>query len=392
MRIEDVDYFYLSMPEIRDIGDGSQDVLLVRVQADGLTAWGECEASPLVSIANWITPKSHSACKGIRELTSGQIIDSPADIGRLREHVRAGGLDIAQTDHTMSGLEMALWDLLGQRSGEPVYRLLGYDRSFPKTPYASRLFGETPEETLEKAREAREQGYRAVKFGWGNYGRISVAHDADQVTAARQGIGADGFLMIDAGTVWRDDVQAAMLRLPALSENRVYWFEEPFIGDALAAYRELAEAAEDVPIAGGEGAFNFHMARHLIDYGKIRFVQIDTGRIGGIGPAHEVARYARSSGTTFVNHTFTTHLALSASLAPLVGIEEWPICEYPVEASRLATELFHEELRPDDDGLLRVPETPGLGVVPNPETIREYLVDVEIKVAGEVLYSTPRID
>lgn len=56
MKIEDVDYLYLSMPEVRDIGDGSQDTLLVRVRADGLTGWGECEASPVVSIANWATP------------------------------------------------------------------------------------------------------------------------------------------------------------------------------------------------------------------------------------------------------------------------------------------------------------------------------------------------
>lgn len=56
VKIEDVDYLYLSMPEVRDIGDGSQDTLLVRVRADGLTGWGECEASPVVSIANWATP------------------------------------------------------------------------------------------------------------------------------------------------------------------------------------------------------------------------------------------------------------------------------------------------------------------------------------------------
>lgn len=391
MKIQHVDFFYLAMPEIRDIGDGSQDTLLVRVRADGLTGWGECEASPLVSIANWVTPKSHSACKSVRELVLGQTVDSPEDIAALSERVRAGGLDIAQTDHTFSGLEIALWDLLGKREKLPVYRLLGYDRAEPKTPYASQLFGDTPEETLQKARTSREQGYRAVKFGWGNYGRLSVEHDRDQVAAAREGLGDDGILMIDAGTVWVDDVAQAKARLPALRDNNVYWFEEPFIGDALSAYRELAEAADGVPIAGGEGAFNVHMARHLIDYGRISFVQIDTGRIGGIGPSKAVADYAVETGARFVNHTFTTHLALSASLAPFAGMPQWSICEFPVEATPLAVDLYHNELARGDDGLVRLPETPGLGVEPNLDTIREYLVDVEIKVARETLYSTPEV-
>ncbi len=391
MRIEDVDFFYLAMPEIQDIGDGSQDTLLVRVRADGFTGWGECEASPLVSIANWVTPMSHSACKSVRDVVTGQSVDSAADIIRLGESVRASGLDIAQTDHTFSGLEIALWDLLGKREGVPTYRLLGHHVSHPRLPYASQLFGETPEETEAKARISREQGYRAVKFGWGNFGRLSPEHDRDQVNAARKGLGADGILMIDAGTVWGDDVSQAKARLPALADNDVYWLEEPFVGDALSAYRELREASDTVRIAGGEGTFNFHMARQLIDYGKIDFVQIDTGRIGGIGPSKAVADYAAEVGVTFVNHTFTTHLALSASLAPYAGVAEWEICEYPVEASPLAVELYHAELARDVEGLVRLRESPGLGVEPNLETIRRYLVPAEIKVGGQTLYATPEI-
>jgi L-alanine-DL-glutamate epimerase-like enolase superfamily enzyme len=195
--------------------------------------------------------------------------------------------------------------------------------------------------------------------------------------------------MIDAGTVWVDDVEQAKARLPALTDNNVYWLEEPFVGDAVSAYRELAEVSDGVRIAGGEGAFNTYMARNLIEYGKIDFAQIDTGRIGGIGPSKAVAQYAAEVGIEFVNHTFTTHLALSASLAPFVGIEKWNICEYPVEATPLATELYNDELARGDDGLVRVPESPGLGVEPNVEAIRKYLVDVEIKVAGRTIYSTP---
>src|SRR4051812_23351025 len=169
-KIEAVDFFYLSMPEVLDIGDGSQDALLVRVQAGGEEGWGECEAAPLVSIASSIAPMSHSACKPVSASVAGQQLNDVADIYRIGDLVRAHSMDMLQADHTLSGIDMALWDLLGKRLGAPVYQLLGYPRAYPKTPYASMLFGNTPQETLEKGKSARRKGYRAAKFGWGPIG------------------------------------------------------------------------------------------------------------------------------------------------------------------------------------------------------------------------------
>jgi L-alanine-DL-glutamate epimerase-like enolase superfamily enzyme len=385
MKIESVDLFYLAMPEIRDVGDGSQDALLMRVRSGDIVGWGESEASPLVSIANWVCPMSHSACKPVRDTVLGARIDSPEDIIQLGHAVRANGLDIAQTAHTWSGIEIALWDLLGKHREVPVYKLLGYDRAYPKTPYASQLFGDTPEETFEKAVATRQTGFRAVKFGWGVYGRTTADVDRDHVAAAREGMGVDGILMIDAGTVWCDDVKAASLRAAALEENNVYWFEEPFIGEALHAYRELADLHPKLKLAGGEGASSFHAARHLIDFGAIRFVQIDTGRIGGIGPAKAVSDYALGHNVTYVNHTFTTHLALSASLAPYVGIEAAEICEYPVEPSDLAKRLTSNRLEPID-GLIHASDRPGLGMDVDTSTVQKYAVDVRIQVGDKRLF------
>lgn len=391
MKIDSVDLFYLAMPEIRDIGDGSQDALLVRLEAGGVVGWGECEASPLVSIANWVCPMSHSACKPVRESVLGQRLDDPADIERIGHEVRAAGLDITQTDHTFSGVDIAMWDLLGKTLDEPVYRLLGYRRAYPKTPYASQLFGETPSQTLAKARASRQQGYRAVKFGWGPFGRESVALDRDHIAAAREGLGSECTLMIDAGTVWGDDVAAAQGRIPALQEAGVLWLEEPFVGGALGAYRDLASESGSVRLAGGEGAHNFYMAQQLIDHGGLGYIQVDTGRIGGITPAKRVADYAVERAVTFVNHTFTTHLALSASLQPFAGIESATLCEHPIEASSLATELTTTTLPLTTAGEVLPPDKPGLGVEPDPRTIHRYLVDVEITINGKIRYCSPRV-
>lgn len=392
MKIEAVDFFYLSMPQVLDIGDGSQDALLVRLQAGEYVGWGECEASPLTSIASLVCPMSHSACKPVLASVLGQRLDSVEDIARIGHLVRENSLDLLQTDHTLSGIDIAMWDLLGRRLGQPVYKLLGYSRAYPKTPYASQLIGDTPQETLERAREVRRRGYRAAKFGWGPFGRGTVQEDTDQLLAAREGLGQDGILLIDAGTIWHDDVDRASLRLKALQQCRVTWLEEPFISGAVDAYRQLASSSGNIKLAGGEGCHNYYMAKQMIDHAKIGFVQIDTGRVGGITVARRIAGYADARNVTYVNHTFTSHLALSASLQPYAGLPEHVICEYPIEPKSLAVELTQEHLQADSLGQIRLPEVPGLGLAPDLETIRKYLVDVEIRVNGKVLYQTPQLE
>jgi len=391
MKIESVDFFYLAMPEVRNIGDGSQDALLVRVSAGGLVGWGECEAAPLVSIASWNCPMSHSACRPVSDSVLGQTIDGPDDICRINALVRANSFDLLQADHTLSGIDTALWDLLGKSLGAPVYRLLGYRRAYPKTAYASVLFGDTPQETLAKAQSARAAGFRAVKFGWGPFGRGSVDDDAQQLRAAREGLGDGVLLLVDAGTVWDDDVAVAGRRLPILQQCRATWLEEPFVSGALEAYRQLAAQSGEVRLAGGEGCHNFHQAKNMIDYAGLGYVQIDAGRIGGITVAKQVADYARAKGVRFVNHTFTTHLALSASIQPYAGIESDELCEYPIEPSPLARDLCGAALQPDAEGRIHLSDAPGLGIEPNKEAIRKYLVNAEIRIAGRTIYRTPRI-
>src|SRR5680860_1196970 len=109
-KIEAVDFYYCSMPEVLDIGDGSQDLLLVRVQAGSHVGWGECEASPLVSIASLVAPMSHSACKPVIDSVLGQTLDSVADISRIGNLVRANSYDLLQSAHTLSGIDIAMWD------------------------------------------------------------------------------------------------------------------------------------------------------------------------------------------------------------------------------------------------------------------------------------------
>jgi L-alanine-DL-glutamate epimerase-like enolase superfamily enzyme len=391
MTIEAIDFFYLSMPTVTDAGDGSQDALLVRVVAGGITGWGECEASPLTSIAAYVCPMSHGACKPLRDVVLGKPLAVPEDIWALAAAVELECMDLLQAAHTWSGIEMALWDILGRKRGQPAYALLGYKRAYPKLPYASQLFGATPQETLEGCRSAREKNFRAVKCGWGPFGRGSLKDDRDHLQAAREGVGPDCRLLIDAGQIFREDVDAAAARIPMLEEVNAGWLEEPFLGGAYDAYAGLAARSGKIRLAGGEASHNFHMARQLIDYGVVSFIQIDCGRIGGLGPAKRVADYASARGVTYVNHTFTSHLALCASIQPYAGLEKDVICEYPFASKAVAYEMTETHLLPNANGDIMVPDAPGLGITMSEKGIARYLVDVVIAAKGKELYRTPRL-
>jgi L-alanine-DL-glutamate epimerase-like enolase superfamily enzyme len=305
--------------------------------------------------------------------------------------VQENSFDLLQANHTLSGIDIALWDLLGKRRGEPVYSLLGHSKAYPKLPYASQLFGDTPEETFTKAVASRKLGFRAVKFGWGPIGKGTALEDEAHFRAAREGLGEDGYLMVDIGTGFEENVSAAGQRLQALKEVNAYWLEEPFVNMALEAYAQLAGMEQEVPLAAGEGCNNYMQAAAMINYARLRYIQVDAGRIGGITVANRVAALAAEKGLTYVNHTFTSHLALSASLQPYAGHKHDFICEYPAEPKQLALDITKDRIEMDSNGQINIPEKPGLGVTVNQEAFKKYLVDLEIKVDGKRIYQTPYI-
>jgi L-alanine-DL-glutamate epimerase-like enolase superfamily enzyme len=390
-KIEAVDLFYVSMPVVEDISDGSQDALLIRIAAGGKVGWGECEASPLTSIASWIAPMSHGFCHPILTSVMGQVIETPADIQRISDTVKRRSLDILQTDHTLSGIDEALWDLLGKHRDAPVWKLLGYKKSYAKTPYASQLFGLTPQETYQKGKQVAADGYRASKFGWQAFGLGTVKQDSDHLMAAREGLGKDGILLVDAGCVFGDNAEKAAKRLTALKAAKTTWYEEPLDRHAFAEYKALSKMTPKVKLAGGEGAFTYQMAKQMIDFAGVSFIQIDAGRIGGITPAKAVADYAKAKGVTFVNHTFTSHLQLAASLQPYAGLKEHEISEYPVELKSVSKAITKNRIERDKNGQIWAPDAPGLGIEVDVEALKPYLVDVDIKVGGKTLYKTPAL-
>ena len=152
--------------------------------------------------------------------------------------------------------------------------------------------------------------------------------------------------------------------------------------------KSQAGVTTTVKTAGGEAAHNRHMAEHLIEFGHVGYIQIDCGRIGGLWPAKQVADYAARRGVTYINHTFTSNLALSASLQPFAGLANHRVCEYPTTLKQVAVVMTRNHIVPDANGEISVPDAPGLGIDIDQTALKQYLVDVEIKVGGKTLFAT----
>src|SRR5436309_3858227 len=223
----------------RDISDGTQDALVVRVATDsGITGIGEVDSSPEVVKAAIEAPKSHLTSCGLRQLLLGE---DPLDIGRLWEKMYRGSLYFGRRGvgvHAMSGIDIALWDIAGKALGKPVWQLLGGAYRNRVRAYASTLMPDTPAEAGREAEKWAAQGFTAVKLGWGGFGK-SLATDVALVGAARAAAGDDVELLFDIGLVW--DAATAVHQVRRMERFHPYWIEEPLPPDDLAGYRRLAD-------------------------------------------------------------------------------------------------------------------------------------------------------
>jgi L-rhamnonate dehydratase len=372
MKITEVEGIYLKLPEIEERCDGTQDTLVVRVRTDsGHVGLGEVDSCPLVCKAVIEAPTSHSICHGLRDLLVGEEFH-PLEIERLWETMYQGALYYGRRGpvlHAMSGIDIALWDIAGQVLGQPIHVLLGASYHRRVRAYASSLWGPTPEATRDLAIRFRDEGFTAAKFGWAPMGP-DEALDVALVKAARQGLGAEADLMVDAGCVW--DAKTAIRRARRFAGENVFWLEEPLPPDDLDGYARLS-AAVDVRIAAGEEESGRHAYRDLMDRGRIDVVQVDVTRCGGLTEARRIAQMAADRNLPVVNHSFKTGINLAASLHWLASLPNAFILEYSVAPSPLRESLTRETFAVED-GHVAVPQAPGLGVTLDEAIVSRYRV------------------
>ncbi|HEY7167809.1 MAG TPA: mandelate racemase/muconate lactonizing enzyme family protein [Candidatus Binatia bacterium] len=337
----------------------SRSTTLVRIETDnGITGWGSCSGNG--ELIEFIFE---------RVLRPFLIGADPADIDEIwdKVYVRGGHKEFGTRGIgvvALSGMDVALWDILGKARGVPLYELLG-GKAREKVPvYATALYPEAPAEVVKKARAFSEQGFKGVK--------IKVGFDLDQdiriVRAVRDALGNDFVVMTDANQGYT--VEVALKAAQAFSECGVFWLEEPLFVEDVRDHALLRQKGR-VPIAVGENLHTWHAFDDFISRGAVDFLQPDIARVGGVTEVLKVAKLAAEHNLAVSFHTWGDAIALAASIHLSVALKECTMMELDYTYNPLRSELLHETLEPEN-GFLIPPEKPGLGVTPDEAALRKF--------------------
>jgi L-alanine-DL-glutamate epimerase-like enolase superfamily enzyme len=225
----------------------------------------------------------------------------------------------------------------------------------------------------EHLRAVKAQGFTAFKIGWGPFGRTSPALDEAIVKSARDAIGGDTLLMVDAGAsdaFWPGDYKWAVRTAEMLAGYDVHWFEEPLVPDAMNDYVQLRHRSP-VRIAGGEVLTRRQSFEPWLESGAFDIVQPDVTKVGGISEERRIAWMAQEHGIRFIPHGWNTAIGLAADLQLASACRDTDLVEY-LTGSPFIDAIAVGGWHLDEDGMLPIPDTPGLGVRLDPDEVARY--------------------
>ena len=375
MKITDVEAIVLRQAVVDDgIADGSQDDLVIRIHTDeGITGIGEVDSSPELVRALVQAPSSHAVATSLRDALLGE---DPLDVERLWHKMYRGLIYFGRRGiaiHAISGLDIALWDIKGKALGKPVFELLGMPHRDRVRAYASRLMPDTAAEVTDAVAELRDQGFSAVKLGWGPLGK-DPRQDVVLAAAAKAAAGDEVEIMIDAGLGYVADAKTAIGVAREYEQLGIYWLEEPFEPDEYEAYAELADTV-DLRVTAGEQDVTWWGFRELIDRAHVDVVQPDVTRCGGITETIRIAELARSRGIETVPHAWKSGIIKAASLHCNAVMPDGVWQEYCVADTPINTSLTVQRLPLEADGCVAVPTAPGLGVDLDEDVLESLRID-----------------
>lgn len=347
---------------------GSFDSVLVRIETEcGLVGYGEAKEE-VGSEGN-----SHALVALINRKFAPLLVgEDPRDVNRHWERMYNGPRDHYALDRghvfpilgrrgvtvsAISGIDIALWDLLGRHLGVPVWRLLGGCKSRTMPAYASGGWADAEGIGEQLLGYVKRGGFRAVKM------RVGVidgdpANSARRVHAAREALGPDVGLACDAHGTWTVSEAKAFCRL--VEDANLMWFEEPVSADDKRGMAEV-RASTSVPIAAGESEFNRFDFRDLAELRAADIFQPDLAICGGISEAMRIGAIASAWNLRLAPHLWTGALAFAAGVHVAAASPAGWILEYSLGANPLLHELAHEKFTVVD-GQLEIPDRPGLGV------------------------------
>jgi D-galactarolactone cycloisomerase len=254
----------------------------------------------------------------------------------------------------LSGIDIALWDILGKARGVPLYQLLG-GKCRDKVPvYATALYPEEPAKVAARARAFADQGFHGVKIKVG----FDLDEDVRTVRAVRRELGEDFVVMTDANQGYSLD--AAVQAAAGFADAGAFWLEEPLFVEDVEGHAALRERCA-VPIAVGENLHTCAAFRDFVVSGAVDFLQPDVARVGGLTEIRKISALAAQHRMPVSFHTWGDAVALAASVHLSAAMQDCIVMELDYTYNPLREELLREPLRLVR-GFLSPPEKPGLGV------------------------------
>lgn len=348
-------------PQGHAAGENLHTLIEVSTQ-DGRMGVGSCFTS--AALVN-------GAVELLWPLLEGEAIEPERVSEKLRQSSFWQGRGGA-VEHAISGIDIALWDLFGKICDQPISRLLGGNYRSRVRPYASILFDE-PDRLRDHLRSVVERGFQAIKMGWRPFGRRSRAFDELLVRTARETVGPDIDLMVDAGgseQFWPHRLSWARETAKMLANYNIVWFEEPLAPDDIEGYIELTRISP-VPIAAGEvltrrQSFFPWLARRAVD-----FIQPDSTKNGGLSESRRIASTAQDYHIHFVSHGWNTAIGVAADLQLAAALPTAHYVEYLTPCAYI-DDVTVEPFVLDGEGYLQIPDRPGLGVTLDPDKIARF--------------------
>ncbi len=353
--------------------DGSYDncVIIVRTDED-VVGIAEVDSVPSVIRAIVEAPRSHSHAMGLKEVLVGQ---DPSDVEGLWDRMydltsyygRRGVLI-----HALSAVDIALWDIRGKVAGKPVADLLGAARQRDRVLAYGTVYplGETPDEVRRSIDRGLKLGLKAIKIVADPHWRDDLTKAEGLIRAAREHVGPDIRLMVDAATAWSKADEGLPL-MPLFRDHGFEWVEAPLPVDDLAGHARFQGFG--VPIGGGDlGLTTRFEYQQLFDIGKVDIAQPDVTMAGGLTELMRIAAMARGRGKRVVPHGYKSNITIAANLAFLGQHWAEEPAEYSTSQSPLRWHLTRETFPIGGDGRIEVPDRPGLGVSLDLKTIEKY--------------------
>ena len=389
MKITNIQAVCLKYPYERPIADGctvcgARSSVLVRVNTD-TQLYGLGEAATFGG--------SLDAMKVIieRQLAPLLVGEDPLDIERLWNKLMWNNWSAGRRGMVMggiSGIDIALWDLLGKAAGMPLYRLLGANAHRVKG-YASAGFYAPGKEIADLERElesycamgfsdfkmkiGRVQGGVNSPLRYMNQGdwAYTQKQDAARIAAARRVIGPGARLMVDMNCTWDPDAVVAGEQM--FSEYGVYWVEEPTRSDDARSYARIAASLKSTLVAGIESEQGLARYSELVEMGALDVVQANLGWAGGITEARRIAALALAHGKMFTPHTFFSAVLNAAKVQFAASLSNVPFIECELNPNPLRTDLLKQNLEMDEHMCFILPQGPGLGIEVDWEKAERYL-------------------